>query len=577
MLERLFANRSAFKSLKFRPGLNIVLATRSDDEVEDGEHRRSRNGAGKSSIVDIIHFLLGGKPEGALESAHLAGWDFTLELDVGLERLSVTRELSDTKHVLLRHQDLRIVRLTNSQWCQKLGIAWFGLTEKRGPGDTSYRQLFSYFARRKRDGGLDSPIRTFRAQPAASSETSLAELFGLDADLVRDVHQKRSLLKQTKAAQNALAELDKAAAAGSKRADFEAQIEAQIAAVKLGRDRLSERIEAFNVLPAFRDLERELATLNQEFRGLSDRDVIDQETIDVNSQALKSETFSDAPNLARLFDEARIIFPDLVTGRYEEVQRFHAQLIENRQSHLHNEIDAAQRRIERRQPLREKIEIRRREITKSLRASGPADELLRLRDELASREAELRQLEGRLQEARKLEERVEELQILTEDAVRALRQDRRERSSIVDLASRTFSEISERLYEKPGQLAISATETGLHFLPTTPFDRSAGVMSMEIFCFDLTIASLAHSRGEGPGFILHDSHLFEPVDGRQFARALEIAAEFSKETGIQYIALLNSDELARAESEANVSFAQYVLPTQLSDTNEGGLFGSRFD
>lgn len=580
MLYRLTADRLGFRSVDFRPGLNIILATRADggtkDKARAGE-RRSRNGAGKSSVIDLVHFLLGGKAEGALKAAVLAEWNFTLDLDVGPDRLDVTRSVANAKQVFLRSPRRGADRIQSTQWCKRLGEEWFGLREKRGNGDVTYRQLVSYFARRKRDGGLDSPTRTFRNQSTASSETSLAHLFGLDAELVRRLHQAKAALKQTKDAQSALAALDMAAAEGAKRADLEAQLEAQIASVKLGRDRLAERIDAFNVLPAFRELERELASLNQQFRDLSDGDVIDQEAIDVNARALEAEVFTEAPDIARLFDEAKIVFPDLVTGRYEEVQRFHEQLVANRQSHLQSEIAAARQRIARREPERQQIEARRRDITKSLRASGPADELLRLRDELGARESELKQLEGRLQEARKLEERAEQLEREVEEAVRALRQDRRERSTIVDTASRTFSEISERLYEKPGQLAISATDTGLRFLPQTPADGSAGVMSMEVFCFDLTLAALAHGRGEGPGFIIHDSHLFEPVDGRQFARALEIAADFAGRTGIQYVALLNSDEIARAERESGISFADYVLETELSDTPDGGLFGTRFD
>lgn len=580
MLHRLSADRDGFKSLHFRPGLNIVLATRADSDQEDRQRageRRSRNGAGKSSIIDLVHFLLGGKSEGALTSATLAEWNFTLEVDVASDRLQVTRSVGNAKQVFVRSPRLGMDRLQNTQWCKRLGEEWFGLREKRGNGDVTYRQLVSYFARRKRDGGIDSPTRTFRNQSTASSETSLAYLFGLDAELVRRLHQAKAALKQTKDAQSALAALDAAAAEGSKRADLEAQLEAQIASVKLGRDRLLERIDAFNVLPAFRELERELATLNEDFRTLSDGDVIDQEAIDVNMRALEAEALTDAPDLARLFEEAKIVFPDLVLDRYEEVQRFHEQLVANRQSHLQTEIAAARRRITMRRPLREQVEARRRDITRSLRASGPADELLRLRDELAGREAALQQLEGRLQEARKLEERAEELEREVEEAVRALRQDRRERSTIVDMASRTFSEISERLYERPGQLAISATDTGLRFLPQTPADGSAGVMSMEVFCFDLTLAALAQRRGQGPGFIIHDSHLFEPVDGRQFSRALQIANDFAADTGIQYIALLNSDELARAERESGESFSDHVLEMKLSDTPNGGLFGIRFD
>jgi uncharacterized protein YydD (DUF2326 family) len=579
MLRRLSSDHAGFKSIDFKSGLNILLATRADGAEDAGaeSRRRSRNGAGKSSVLDLVHFMLGGAAQGALTAEAVASWTYALEFDLGHERVQAWRCPSDAKKIVAQIGPRPTIELSNAQWCQELGEAWFGLGEKRGPGDTSYRQLISYFARRKREGGLDSPVRAYLNQPVAASETSLAELFGLDANLVRQLHQTKAALKQTKAAQTALVALDKASAPGSRRADLEAQLQAQIAAAKLVRDRLALRIDAFNVLPEFRELEGELARLNREFRELSDGDVIDQEAIDVNSRALASETLAEAPDLDRLFAEASIVFPDLVVGRYAEVQRFHQQLIENRQSHLQTEIAAAERRIQDRQPRREAIEVRRREIVRALRSTGPADELLRLRDELAGREAELQQLEGRLQEARTLEERVETLEQDLEEAVRKLRQDRRERSAIAETASRTFSEISERLYERPGQLAISATETGLRFLPTTPSDASAGVMSMEIFCFDLTLALLAHRRGHGPGFIIHDSHLFEPVDGRQFARALEIAHSFAEESGIQYIALLNSDELARAETESGASFGDYVLPTKLSDTEDGGLFGLRFD
>jgi uncharacterized protein YydD (DUF2326 family) len=102
-------------------------------------------------------------------------------------------------------------------------------------------------------------------------------------------------------------------------------------------------------------------------------------------------------------------------------------------------------------------------------------------------------------------------------------------------------------------------------------------MSMEIFCFDLTIALLCNRRGVGPGFLVHDSHLFEPVDGRQFARALRIASRFCMENDLQYVVMLNSDELMRAELEGDDDFTEFLLQPSLADTADGGLFGFRFD
>lgn len=469
------------------------------------------------------------------------------------------------------------MEIPNTAWATRLGQTWFQLNGRRQPGAASFRQLISYFARRRRDGGYDDPVRTFRAQSSAVTETNLAVLFGLDAEVVRRFHQAKNALKQIQAAQKALRDLEKSAPAGTRRIDLEAALSAQIAAATLARDHLDERIRSFNVLPVFRELEEELAALNEHGRDLSDEDVLDRESIDANQRALETEEQDRAPRLEALFAEAKIVFPDVVSHRYEEVARFHHRLIENRQAQLQSEIASGQRRIEERQPQREQVEVRRRQITAALRTGGPADELLRLRDELSNKDGIVRALEARLNEARRLESQAEEKQQGVEDATRALRQDRRERSAVANQASRTFSEISERLYETPGELAISANEQGLRFLPSIPSSQSAGVMSMQIFCFDFTVASLCRSRGMGPGFLIHDSHLYEPVDGRQFARAIRIGAEYAEEIGIQYIVTLNSDELVRAETEGGEDFRSFVLEPVLSDAPEGGLFGIRFD
>ena len=49
----------SFKNLRFRTGLNIVLVNRTTAAGASGK----RNGAGKSSLLDVIHFVLGGSKE----------------------------------------------------------------------------------------------------------------------------------------------------------------------------------------------------------------------------------------------------------------------------------------------------------------------------------------------------------------------------------------------------------------------------------------------------------------------------------------------------------------------------------
>src|SRR5262249_27145753 len=161
-------------------------------------------------------------------------------------KIKVTRSIESQKLVSIASgDDEEPSVLTNAAWSQRLGQVWFGLEVHRLAGAASYRQMFSYFARRRRDGGFDDPVRTFRAQGPASIETNLAELFGLESELVRRLHETKTALKRNQAAQRVLSELDKAIPPGTRRVDLEAQLAAQIAAAELSHSRLRERVAAF--------------------------------------------------------------------------------------------------------------------------------------------------------------------------------------------------------------------------------------------------------------------------------------------------------------------------------------------
>jgi len=100
---------------------------------------------------------------------------------------------------------------------------------------------------------------------------------------------------------------------------------------------------------------------------------------------------------------------------------------------------------------------------------------------------------------------------------------------------------------------------------------------MALFAFDLTLARLAAERKTGPGFLIHDSHLFDGVDDRQKAIALNLAAAYSERFDFQYIATINSDDLpdqALLDFDLNPTVVHPVLTDK---TETGGLFGTRFD
>lgn len=112
--------------------------------------------------------------------------------------------------------------------------------------------------------------------------------------------------------------------------------------------------------------------------------------------------------------------------------------------------------------------------------------------------------------------------------------------------------------------------------PHIDSDGSVGIGSMVLFCFDLTVNTLAHRAGRAPDFLVHDSHLFDGVDDRQLAAALLLAAEVAEREEIQYLITLNFDDLGKARRRG-FDAEPYLLHQHLTDQyNSGGLFGFRF-
>ncbi|MEU4117773.1 hypothetical protein AB0F71_25170 [Kitasatospora sp. NPDC028055] len=78
MLRRLSADDARFKTVVFAPGLNLVLADRTNTSATTD----SRNSAGKSSIIELVHFLLGARADARSPFAKRPLKSITFQLDL---------------------------------------------------------------------------------------------------------------------------------------------------------------------------------------------------------------------------------------------------------------------------------------------------------------------------------------------------------------------------------------------------------------------------------------------------------------------------------------------------------------
>jgi uncharacterized protein YydD (DUF2326 family) len=573
MIHLIYSTLPTFKNLEFHYGLNVLIA----EKEKEASNKQTRNRAGKTSLIEIVHFLTGadaGK-DSLFRMEALANESFVIEFDLGGEKVSVERsgKQKSKLHVSGASCFGNKSKIPNNEWIRVLGKQMFNLdAEQDVTGrNPTFRSLFAYFVRRQLSGAFTTPEKQATMQQAGDYQVALMFLFGLDWKIASDWQQVRDREKT-------LAELKKAAGAGAfgsiigKASDLRTQL--TVAEARLNELKL--QFESFRVLPQYRELEAKADQITQDLNTLANDNIIDAATIRDLETALQVEAPPPLSDLESIYAEAGVTLPGIAIKRYHEVRSFHESVIRNRRDYLSGELLSAKQRMESREQQKAKLDQRRAEIMGILQSHGALDQFSNLQGKMSRLEAEVESLRQRFEAAEQLEGSKNELEIERNRLTLRLRRDFSEQKQRLAEAILAFEETSKRLYESAGSITVDETSNGPVFKFPMQGSRSKGIKNMQIFCFDMMLMRLCAKRGIGPGFLIHDSHLFDGVDGRQVISALKVGAEIAEELGFQYIVTLNEDD-AFKETVDSFDLRKYMLPVTLTDASEdGGLFGFRF-
>ena len=573
MIHNIVSSLATFKRLEFKSGLNVLVAQKEAGASD----KQTRNRAGKTSLIEIVHFLTGadaGK-DSLFRTEALASATFGMQLDLAGEKVLVERSGNHPSKVRVRYvaPQIESVSLSNSEWLTLLGEKAFGLRESsendgRVP---KFRSLFSYFVRRQLSGAFTTPEKQATMQQPGDYQVALLFLLGLDWEIASDWQKVRDREKT-------LTELKKAASSGAfgsiigKASDLRTQL--TVAEARLAE--LQSQVAAFRVLPQYAELEAEANELTRQINGLSNANVIDAATIRDLVLAIATEAPPPPLDLERLYAEVGIALPGVATRRYDEVRSFHESVVRNRREYLAGEVDTARQRVAARDQEKRRLDERRAAVMVILQSHGAFDQFALLQGKAGGMQADVESLRQRFEAAEQLEGTKNELEIERNRLTLRLRRDFSDQRVRLSEAILAFEETSRRLYESAGSMTVEETSNGPAFRFPMQGSRSKGIKNMQMFCFDMMLMRLCAMRRTGPGFLIHDSHLFDGVDGRQVVSALKVGAETADELGFQYIVTMNEDD-AFKETIEGFDLRGHVVPVVLTDAeDDGGLFGFRF-
>jgi uncharacterized protein YydD (DUF2326 family) len=582
MIHSIRCDQPSFKNVDFKPGFNVVLATRTMAATD----KDSRNGAGKTTLVEIVHFCLGSSADrkNRLMATQLHGWTFTVELDLRGKPYRVSRNTANPRRVILegdfrdwpikpkKDKDVGGFVLSNSQWSDVLGWLIFDVPPqaKTDSYEPTFRSLISYFARRGRDA-FSIPFEHFRKQKDWDKQVNTAFLLGLSWDYP-------AKLQKLKDQERVVRELRSAIKAGTfpDLLGTVGELESQKVRLEEIIARRGDELRTFRVHPQYREYQEQANSLQSTIREINQQNTTDRAMHSFYQECLVEEHPPEAENLAKMYREAGVVWPEGVRRRLEDVQIFHDKLIVNRRAFLQTEISRLDQAIARRTEEVKRLSDERAALLTVLDTHGALAEYTELQRVQTEEVAKLSAVNQRIASLTRIEEIKGQTRIEREQLQILARSFYEERRAERERALSLYNQFSQALYNRPGKLIIDIVEGGYRFNVEIERQDSQGVEQMKVFCYDLTLATLWADKRIGPQFLIHDSTIFADVDERQKAHALELAAKTAQEHGFQYICCLNSDAIPEKDFSEGFSLRPYVR-IELSDEGErGGLLGMRY-
>lgn len=576
MIHKVYASDKRFKAVEFTAGLNVVLA----EKKQGASEKDSRNGLGKTTLINVIHFCLGADlNKKTLPVDEIENWVFFIEMDLGSERVVAARSVSNPGIVKVQGNTSKLIiraeRDANEQfdffkiadWKKLLGIYLFGLSStSRTKYIPSFRGLISYFIRSGADA-YSKPFSHFRSQPPWNVQVCNAFFLGLDWN-------HASAAQEIKDKNKAIVSLGNAIKMGI--VSTQGELEAERVRLQAELDKEKIALLDFKVHPQYQEIQEQANLLTRSIHDVSNKNFMLHRKLDRYEDSVKFEQAPEVSSVTKLYEEAGLHFGNSLKRTLDEAQEFHSKVIHNRKHFLQAEIEEIKNQLFVNNQAVKAANDKRAELMGILQTHGALAEFTALQERVVEKKNFLESIKLKITDIKEMAARKKEIKGEKIELETKLQRDYEQSRSEWEKAVAGFNENSQALYNEAGNLIIDVSDSGYSFDVEIPRSSSEGVGKMKIFCYDLMLVELFARRGM-INFLIHDSSIFDGVDSRQTAHALEHAQKKAVESGFQYICFFNSDMVPVSYFSKGFNIHDFVRLTLSDQDPRDSLMGFRFN
>ncbi|MFW1141982.1 DUF2326 domain-containing protein, partial [Vibrio parahaemolyticus] len=534
------------------------------------DKNKSYNGVGKSSTLNLIHWMLGARLNNKTEREKKvnkflkAYGNFYLEIRHDGADYVITKNFA--------HNDFYV----NDQKYSNKDYNRF-LTElfvKDFPSSISFRNILNCFARRYGDKYY-SEAHGQQGRPDSDYQQRLVNLalLGLDTSIVERKQKTKQAIEKLKKSQSAISEVVS---------------QDDIHVLKDLKDQLASLTslrKELEIAPAYDNEKKAADELTYHINELRDSLYESRSKLKRKHNLLSQigDIEIDVSQLKTVYEEALIFFNEQVVVELEEACQFHKKLISNRTNRLTKEIGLLTEEIRSLKDSLEPLEVKRDLILKNMSADGAFDEYESVSQQILIKAGEISQIESNLQLAKKIESELSAEKLKNAEIHNEALGYLNSISQYLEQLDDDFRRIVKNFYNNnTGSVIVQLSKDAQYLYDLdihVPKDSSQGVNEVRIFCYDML---LYERNRELLGFVAHDGCIFSELDPRQKAQMFKVALEYVNDTGMQYFVNIGQsslDEILKSEVLNNSEKEQItnaIALNLLDESPETWLFGSQF-
>ncbi|MEK5121331.1 DUF2326 domain-containing protein [Bacillus sp. FSL R9-9492] len=541
---RILSNSRVIREIGFHTGTNLILdETQNSNEIETG------NNIGKTTVLALIDYCLGGNPEQIYsdpESKQTIEFvkDYLVSNEVSIE-LNLKEDLMDekSKEIIIKRNFLQrnkkimsingenLKKNSGRDFEEKLSSLIIGERENDKPG---IRQLIAHNIRYK-DERINNTLKVLNTFTTnVEYETLYLFMFGLP------VSDRTFLMKKLKVEQNFKGRLEKK--------QSKTELELQLDIIKDHINRLEKQKNDLNInenydedLQELNKLKYKISRLSSKISELSLRREILRET---EAELREDISVVDLNSLKEIYSVAKKSVSNIQVT-FEEMVKYHNNMILEKIKYITQDLPSLESKIEEYKKELENDLLLEKDLVSKLSISDTFSDLEKIISELTNNYRRLGEVENSISQIELSETNIrnisEEIDLL--EGNRFSEEFQNLLMKQLMKFNRYFTEVSKQLYGEEYGISFKINEDRKTKQPFYSFESfnlntSSGKKQGEILCFDIAYILFARSENiPALNFILNDKK--ELMHGNQLVKV----NEFASKNNIQLVFSILKDKI----------------------------------